>query len=82
MKFVVFIIIFDFCLMKNSFLEYDYVEKIERWNLKLASGYRDMAGLGYITNSSMTEQLKILRNVAILHRSINHLLINMIKNYE
>jgi hypothetical protein len=64
MKFVVFIIIFDFCLMKNSFLEYDYVEKIERWNLKLASGYRDMAGLGYITNSSMTEQLKILRNVA------------------
>ena len=38
--------------------QYDYKETVtSSWNLDIAKGYRDLAGLGYVNKSSATAQL-------------------------
>jgi hypothetical protein len=47
----------------HKFLTYTYEEDVGNWSLDMANGYRDMAGLGYVTKTSITSQLKIVNRL-------------------
>lgn len=65
---IILISILNICLARkstssNKILNYDYVEDIGNWSPEMANGYRDMAGLGYVTKTSINSQLEILRRI-------------------
>jgi hypothetical protein len=46
---------------KNKMAQYNYNEVVDRWNIQMAKGYRDIAGLGYVTNESIKSQLSEIK---------------------
>jgi hypothetical protein len=65
-------------LKRNNMAQYDYYEVVGDWNIPMAKGYRDMAGLGYITNESMKSQLKEIKKKGNVDKTKISYLVNYI----